>query len=603
MKNFLDFLEYLTTPASMHDEFGNFIHVNDKFSELFNTDINYIKNLKFKDIKFNIIIENQDSVINDLTLNFNKLNNFNIKLTNQKTYWIRLNTITLKNGNYYYIITYDDITTEINYSFLYEQLFNNINNGIIIIEQTTVGLKVKDINPYAKKICSDDGNLDFYNIKINDKCIIDYIDLTNTDKSIYLNYAECKKQDNVYFFNISFHKIENDQIVILFYDVTEIVKYKKEIDNVNKKKDIFISNVSHEIRSTINAILGFIELLEMNKNNISVFNDNLDIIKKASDSLMKLLDDISDITKIECGKLNINKTKFNVKEVIRDVYNINTFKLKDGVNLILDIKDNDNGLVINTDLYRFKQIFNNLIDNSIKFTPSGNIKIGYFIKKSNVVFYVKDTGIGIKDENKKYIFNRFHKIDKTSRIGTGLGLTICKQIVKLLGGDIWFNSTYGKGSNFYFKIPYKTNIETTYNKQPILREKLMSDDIDLTGKKILIVEDIEFNMKLLISYLSNTNATIITAVDGNDALIKHNENRNDIDLILMDIQLPYMDGNTVTQLIRRVDETTPIIAQTAYAMRDDIDEIMKYGYNDLIKKPIFKKDLLDKIQKYLYRGI
>jgi CheY-like chemotaxis protein len=206
---------------------------------------------------------------------------------------------------------------------------------------------------------------------------------------------------------------------------------------------------------------------------------------------------------------------------------------------------------------------------------------------------VKDTGQGIKEEDKNKIFKRFSQANN-NKIGHGLGLSISYELIKLMGGDIWFESEYGEGTTFFFKLHNDRKLgrkKTEYNNN--------IDELDLRGKTILIVEDIEFNTKLLVSYLEPTDVNIVTAVDGNDALIKYNENKNHLDLILMDIQLPIIDGKEVTQIIRTIDTTTPIIAQTAYAMKEEIDDIMEYGFDGLIKKPIRKDELLSVINKFI----
>lgn len=247
------------------------------------------------------------------------------------------------------------------------------------------------------------------------------------------------------------------------------------------------------------------------------------------------------------------------------------------------------------DEYRFRQIFNNLLSNAIKFTTKGEIEMGY--KKDNdfVVFYVGDTGMGIKEEDKNKVFKRFGQ-PNSNKLGHGLGLSISYELIKLMDGEIWFESEFGVGTTFYFKLPNDRKLGRKKNENIEIDS---IDNIDLRGKTILIVEDIEFNTKLLISYLEPTYVNIITAVDGNDALIKYNENKNHIDLILMDIQLPNIDGKEVTQIIRTIDTTTPIIAQTAYAMKEEIDDIMEYGFDGLIKKPIRKDELLLVISKFI----
>ena len=333
-------------------------------------------------------------------------------------------------------------------------------------------------------------------------------------------------------------------------------------------------------------------LFRSDKNNEQA-NNYIDIVKNNSKILIKLIDDILDMSKIEEGKISINKTNFYVNSIIKEIYDSNYKFINDEIEFNLHINDDD--VIIFADEFRFKQVITNLLNNSVKFTKKGSIDIGYIKNKNYVTFYVKDTGIGIKDDDKDLVFKRFHKVEYKSKIGSGLGLTISKDLIKLMNGDMWFESTYGKGTTFYFKLP---TINKTENKK-ISKIKNKIDNLDLYGKKILLVEDVEFNIKLLKSYLYPTRATIITAENGNDALIKYNEYKDSLDLILMDIQIPEMDGNEVTQIIRTIDERIPIIAQTAYAIREETEQIMQNGFNDLIKKPIRKDELLEILSKYL----
>lgn len=604
MNNLNNLLEYITIGSSLHDENGNFIYVNPVFCKIFETSNNRVNSFKFDDNLFDIDIDNSICVINWLNSNFRKINDFTIKIKhNNINKFLKLNSIKIKNGVDYYIITYEDVTDTINYSFLYDQIFKNIKTGIIIIGiNSNNNFIIKNINPYGSVIYNvnkrDIINKNINNIEfplVNDIKLINYIkDVYKNGKPIELKFAKCVSNDNIKWENISIHKIETGEIIILFNDVTDIIEYKNKIEQSDKMKNNFLSDISHEIRSPINSIVGFLDLLDdITDKNTEESIDYINIIKSNSKYLTKLIDDILDISKIEEGNISINNTNFYVNHIIKELYDTNFKFLDNKIKFIYDIDENDT--IIFADEYRFKQVVTNLINNSIKFTKEGIIKIGYTISKNYVTFYVKDTGIGIKDIDKDLIFKRFHKASHKSKIGNGLGLTISKDLIVLMNGDMWFESTYGKGSTFYFKLP-TMNISKK-SKNIIKKDKL--SNLDLTGKKILLVEDIEFNVKLLKSYLEPTNVTILTADNGNDALIKYNEYKESIDLILMDIQIPEMDGNEVTQIIRTIDERVPIIAQTAYAIREEIDQIMQNGFNDILKKPIRKDELLEMISKYI----
>jgi CheY-like chemotaxis protein len=380
-------------------------------------------------------------------------------------------------------------------------------------------------------------------------------------------------------------------------DITVETNMVYKLERSDKYKTEFLSNMSHEIRSPINSIIGFSELLKDVKDDQEKKEQYITIIQNSSESLTKIINDILDITKIQDGKLEINNSNFYLNSIMEELFLINKTKIKN-VNITLKINIPKEDTMILSDNLRFVQIFNNLLNNAIKFTKNGFIEFGYIKKKDTIKFYVKDTGIGIKKEEQQKIFERYTQIKNIKQekiIGYGLGLSISKELVDLMGGELKLESEYNNGSYFYFELPYNKKKKIIKN----LDNQKETYNYDFTGKNILIVEDIDFNIKLLQSYLEDTNANIIIATDGNEAILKYNENKQILDIILMDIQLPEMDGTDVTKIIRTIDKETPIIAQTAYAMKDDIDTIMNYGFNDILNKPIKKDDLLKIIYMYL----
>jgi signal transduction histidine kinase len=394
---------------------------------------------------------------------------------------------------------------------------------------------------------------------------------------------------------LSFDLIFLISFLIPFFETSTIFLYK--LERSDKYKTEFLSNMSHEIRSPINSIIGFSELLKDVKDDQEKKEQYITIIQNSSESLTKIINDILDITKIQDGKLEINNSNFYLNSIMEELFLINKTKIKN-VNITLKINIPKEDTMILSDNLRFVQIFNNLLNNAIKFTKNGFIEFGYIKKKDTIKFYVKDTGIGIKKEEQQKIFERYTQIKNIKQekiIGYGLGLSISKELVDLMGGELKLESEYNNGSYFYFELPYNKKKKIIKN----LDNQKETYNYDFTGKNILIVEDIDFNIKLLQSYLEDTNANIIIATDGNEAILKYNENKQILDIILMDIQLPEMDGTDVTKIIRTIDKETPIIAQTAYAMKDDIDTIMNYGFNDILNKPIKKDDLLKIIYMYL----
>ena len=265
------------------------------------------------------------------------------------------------------------------------------------------------------------------------------------------------------------------------------------------------------------------------------------------------------------------------------------------------IKKEDEDIILYTDSIRLQQILINLIDNALKFTENGFVEIGYSIKesvnKNEVIFYIKDTGIGLTKQQQNKIFSRFTKLENEREKlyrGAGLGLSICKNIVELLDGEIWLDSELNKGSTFYFSIPYNKDIQNKKEKHTVAQ---VVKNFDLSDKTLLIAEDEISNFKLLQMFLSETNIKIIHAKNGNEVYEKYKKEK--IDIILMDIKMPISDGLKTTKKIRLENPNIPIIAQTAFAMENDKNMCINNGCNDYITKPIKKHRLLDLIYKHL----
>ena len=602
MENVVKTLEYMTIGDTLHNKDGKIMYANPVFCKLFKTTNKESVGLQINDKYFSKIVNNKKNLdfIND---NIIKIHDKIIKVKSfEEKVWIRVNSTTIKNGEDFYILTYENISESYNISYLYEHIFNNITMGVSIIKSSNgKDFFVKDLNPYACKINNIKDKYDIINKNLNnfDIPIVDDIPISKFIKEVWdsgkekeIKGCKCVMNDITTWRNFKIVKAETGEIVILFEDITKDIESKEKLEQSDKYKSMFLSNMSHEIRSPINSIVGFAEMLHDVKHDEVKLNEYIDIINNSSKSLMKIIDDVLDFSKIEVGKLEINKKNFALNETLEELFLTNRSKLNPGTELKITIPPR--GIKLLNDEFRFRQIFNNLINNAIKFTTEGHIEIGYDKKEEFVEFFVKDTGQGIKQEEKEKLFGRFSQLkDNKGHLGHGLGLSISKELVNLMGGEMWVESSYGKGSNFYFTLPNNRKIGRKKN------SKIDFYDTDFSDKTIFLVEDIEFNIKLLKSYLEDTNCKIIVAEDGNDALIQYNENKNDIDLILMDIQLPEMNGTEVTKIIRTIDTNTPIIAQTAYAMRDEVDDILSFGFDDLIKKPIRKEELLKMINKYI----
>lgn len=379
---------------------------------------------------------------------------------------------------------------------------------------------------------------------------------------------------------------------------------KRKAEESDRLKSLFLSNMSHEIRTPMNAIVGFAEMLQDTDLNREQKNRFLDVIIKSGDNLLRLINDIIDISKIEAGQLKFDYSDCLVNEMISDLETYFKQELvrqkKQHLNLYVQFGHPESDFALQTDCTRLKQILNNLIGNAVKFTDDGFIEFGYQIKSGSIEFFVRDSGIGIAADKQKLIFERFGQVQEAisrNLSGTGLGLTISKNLVEMLGGAIWVDSIPGEGSTFFFSLPLRLG------KRHISKEKQETGDdvkqaFNLEGKTILIVEDVDTNYFYLSSLLQKMNCKIQRANNGLKA-IEIAKKDISIDLILMDIELPVLDGYKATQEIKKFRPDLPIIAQTAFAMMGERERSREAGCNDYIAKPIRKEELISTLRKYV----
>ncbi|MFC2121118.1 response regulator [Bacteroidota bacterium] len=383
----------------------------------------------------------------------------------------------------------------------------------------------------------------------------------------------------------------------------ELIKSKEKAEESDRLKSAFLANMSHEIRTPMNSIMGFSQLL-LNAKTEEKRNEFINIITSNGDQLLRLINDIIDISQIEAGIININNANININSILDNVYDIYNIKKKiinEEIEIILLKGLPDNKAIFKTDSERLNQILINLMDNAYKFTLKGKIELGYNLKQDKgnndyLEFFVKDTGEGIEKSNQKKIFERFMREDSsTTRLvdGIGLGLTITKSIVNLMGGEIGIKSMPGQGSTFYFTIPNISNI--------VEKEKIISSPeevVDWRSKTILVAEDIDDSYFVIAKMLEKTRAKIVRSKNGLEA-IKICRKNNLIDLILMDVHMPKKDGYEATKEIKKFNPDLPIIAQTAYAISGDMNKAFEAGCDDYITKPINPKLLIKKINLWL----
>jgi PAS domain S-box-containing protein len=376
-----------------------------------------------------------------------------------------------------------------------------------------------------------------------------------------------------------------------------IIKAREKAEQSDRLKSAFLANMGHEIRTPMNGILGFSELLKNKTLSGEEQQEYVSIIEKSGARMLNIINDLIDLSKIESGLMSVHKSRYNINEQTDYIYSF--FKPETESRGLLFYSLNGlphNEAFIETDKEKVNAVLINLIKNSIKFTDRGSIKFGYTEKPGNLEFFVRDTGVGISPEQKEIIFERFRQgSESLSRNyeGAGLGLSISKSFVEMLGGTIWMESKLGEGSAFYFTVPYDSGVA----------EKKLVDEskAETRGKKhnlnVLIAEDDEFSSLLISSIVKNISSEILFARTGREA-VDICRSHPGLDLILMDIKMPDTDGYNATKQIRRFNEKVVIIAQTSYAQTGDREKALEAGCNDYISKPILKNDLLSMIKRH-----
>ena len=371
----------------------------------------------------------------------------------------------------------------------------------------------------------------------------------------------------------------------------------------DRLKSAFLANMSHEIRTPMNGILGFSELLKGADLSGEQQQEYIHIIEKSGARMLNIINDIVSISKIESGIIDIYLSETDINNQLQFVYN--SLKLDANnkkINLSFNCALTEKEAIIKTDSEKFYSILSNLVKNAIKYTDKGSVEFGYDKKSEIIEFFVKDTGIGISKDRQEAIFERFIQadiVDVKARQGAGLGLSIAKAYVGLLGGKIWVESEKGKGSTFYFTLPYNAKAEEKIAVHNCVALVKADNHFvpEVSKLKILIVEDDETSEMLITTDVEKFSKEIIKARDGFTS-VEVCRNNPDIDLILMDIQMPVMNGYEATRQIRQFNKDVVIIAQTSFGLLGDKEKAIEAGCNDYIAKPIKKDELLSLIQKY-----
>lgn len=381
----------------------------------------------------------------------------------------------------------------------------------------------------------------------------------------------------------------------------DLVIAKEKAEESDRLKSAFLANMSHEIRTPMNGILGFTSLLRNPDLTTNKKEKYIDIIHRSGKRMLSTVNDIIEISKLETGIINIEYEEINVNEVLKELFLFFRPEVeKKGLKLILDKSLPEKYIRIQTDRSKLNSILSNLIKNAIKFTDAGVITIGFNYDDAQLLFYIRDTGIGISKQHKKIIFDRFNQADMShtrSFEGSGLGLSITKSYVEMLGGKIWVKSEIGKGSTFFFTIPFNNNKKTgdfssdsDLNEDPIIKQVSQSDK----KLKILIAEDDIPNLIYMTTLVEDISYEVVQCRNGKEA-VDHCVNYQNVDLILMDLKMPLMDGYEAIKKIRDFNQDVIIITCSAYAIEENKHKVLEAGSNEFLTKPIKKEDLFEMI--------
>ncbi|MCK9616694.1 MAG: PAS domain S-box protein [Lentimicrobiaceae bacterium] len=410
--------------------------------------------------------------------------------------------------------------------------------------------------------------------------------------------------DKAVFYN---EKDEVAGIIGTFTNITELKKKEAELilakekaEESDRLKSAFLAAMSHELRTPLNAVIGFSSLID-DSLPLDEILEMAKLINKSGNHLLSIIESIFNISMLQTKELKIRPESFSVYDVFLELKSfveaeINNEK-KEHISVLFEPEPNTTSTAILTDKTKLIQMLTNLLNNAVKFTEKGKIEFGYFFSEKDITFFVQDTGIGIPSDKTDLIFERFRQVDDThtrKHGGIGLGLAICKEISDLLGGSLWVDSEEGKGSSFYFQLPGVVDINAT----PLNENTIETGLPNLKNTTILIAEDIESNYYLIEAMLKKTKAQLLWAKDGDEA-VRIVVSEPKIDIVLMDIRMPGMNGYEATSAIKKIQPALKIIAQTAYAMPDEIEKCKQAGCDGYISKPIVKTEFYDLLNKML----
>lgn len=499
----------------------------------------------------------------------------------------------------------------------YHDLFNQANEGLLIM---TLDGQLADINPaFAEMHGYAIDELKGFDIRklnvLGERTLLDHAEQIKrilAGEVVRFEVEHYHKDGHIIplFVTTSLVNISGQEYFLAYHqDITQrkqaeldLIKAKVKAEESDKLKSAFLANMSHEIRTPMNGILGFSELLKEPGLSSETQSEYINVIQKSGLRMLNIISEIIDISKIESGQMEVYFQEININEKLNETYKILLFDAEHK-EIELSVSNsllNEDALTI-TDGNKLYSILTNLVKNAIKYTDQGSIVFGCVLKEDYFEFYVKDTGVGIPEDRQLAIFDRFIQADITdvqARQGAGLGLSISKAFVEMLGGKIWVESKEGVGSTFYFTIPRQTDLSEGFLKVNGSSPKVRITNFPVIPRlKILIAEDDETSEMFISILIKDFSKEILKAANGFEVVEICRKNP-DIDLILMDINMPAMGGYEATQQIRQFNKQVVIIAQTAYGLFGDKERCLEAGCNDYISKPIKSVDLKSLIMKY-----
>ena len=568
-------------------------------------------------IDFNNILKETRISKYHFYFHFNKNVKLNLRFRKYGVSWFNSNYHKILSGGAFNLSSIDSISAHLGLLFLKNK---NLKKRILIFNDIShIFPHIEDFNHSKNSLKENNEILQ----KLSKKELIEKIKILKKEKIKTLSTQE--EEINILFkklgtiswdenYDFSDKQLDtrknpfsdlHNLVLLIQKDIQEILSKRdsliKKAKESDRLKSTFLANMSHEIRTPLNGILGFSSLLSEEEFDSKTIKEYSSIIVNNGKNLLNLINDIIDVSKIETQQLNIKRKKFSVNKLINNVVSLfeqsisfsqKEIEFRVENNLISDF-------YIISDEMRIQQILNNLLNNAIKFTQKGHIKLFIETHSNNLSFSVEDTGIGIEQSKQAIIFDRFRQANENiDQIygGSGLGLSISKSLAQMLDGDIYLQSEKGKGSTFTFQL--KINKEDEEKGYTALQQ-IDTSKIVFSQEYILIVEDVKDNQIFLNAVLKNANLNLLWAATGQEALDIFEENKDKIKLILLDIQLPDFSGEIVAEEIRKTNQTIPIIAQTANALNNEKDKYLQSYFTDFIGKPINKQKLFSCISRNL----